>query len=166
MRANVRRGRTADACPVPHRVPEGTVGTVQRSATGNGHGLDAAAAFCVGRVRGSRMVAYSFLQIPPRGGHPCRSANTSPCRVCRGLSPPNECALPGAPKQKGRTCGPRLCRGICREDFPETTAELSTQVESRNISRLRYLMSGSSDTWRSGPRQSRIDFCITHRVLG
>ena len=37
--------------------------------------------------------AYSFLQIPPRDGHPCRSANTSPCRVCRGLSPPSECAL-------------------------------------------------------------------------
>ena len=42
--------------------------------------------------------AYSFLQIPPRDGHPCRSANTSPCRVCRGLPPPSECALPGAPK--------------------------------------------------------------------
>src|SRR5271157_1911669 len=45
--------------------------------------------------------AYSFLQIPPHDGHPCRSANTSPCRVCRGLSPPSECALPGAPTQKG-----------------------------------------------------------------
>ncbi len=44
--------------------------------------------------------AYSFLQIPPRDGHPCRSANTSPCRVCRGLSPPSECALPGAPMKK------------------------------------------------------------------
>ena len=44
--------------------------------------------------------AYSFLQIPSRDGHPCRSANTSPCRVCRGLSPPSECALPGAPKQR------------------------------------------------------------------
>ena len=41
--------------------------------------------------------ACSFLQIPPRDGHPCRSANTSPCRVCRGLAPPSECALPGAP---------------------------------------------------------------------
>lgn len=45
--------------------------------------------------------AYSFLQIPPRDRHPCRSANTSPCRVCRGLSPPSECALPGAP-ERGR----------------------------------------------------------------
>ena len=44
--------------------------------------------------------AFSFLQIPPRGGHPCCSANTSPCRVCRGLSPPSECALPGAPKKR------------------------------------------------------------------
>src|ERR1035437_9313872 len=43
--------------------------------------------------------AYSFLQIPSRDGHPCRSANTSPCRVCRGLSPPSECALPGAPRE-------------------------------------------------------------------
>ncbi len=40
--------------------------------------------------------AYSFLQIPPRDRHPCCSANTSPCRVCRGLAPPSECALPGA----------------------------------------------------------------------
>ena len=40
--------------------------------------------------------ACSFLRIPPRHGHPCCSANTSPCRVCRGLTPPSECALPGA----------------------------------------------------------------------
>jgi hypothetical protein len=45
--------------------------------------------------------AYSFLQIPPRDGHPCRSANTSPCRVSRGTSTPqSECALPGAPMRK------------------------------------------------------------------
>src|SRR6266536_1704940 len=51
--------------------------------------------------------ASSFLQIPPRDGHPCRSANTSPCRVCRGLSPPSECALPGAPKK-----GPASRQGL------------------------------------------------------
>ncbi|MGF6792428.1 hypothetical protein OKW27_006765 [Paraburkholderia sp. 35.1] len=33
--------------------------------------------------------ACGFLQIPPYDGHPCRSASTSPCRVCRGLSPPS-----------------------------------------------------------------------------
>jgi len=43
--------------------------------------------------------ASSFLQIPSRPGHPCRAANISPCRVCRGLSPPSECALPGAQKK-------------------------------------------------------------------
>ena len=33
--------------------------------------------------------ARGFLQIPPRGGHPCRPANRSPCRAGRGLSPPS-----------------------------------------------------------------------------
>lgn len=44
--------------------------------------------------------ACGFLQIPPRGGHPCRPANSSSCQACRGLSPPSERALPGAPKEK------------------------------------------------------------------
>lgn len=43
--------------------------------------------------------ACGFLQIPPRDGHPCRPANSSPCRACRGLTPPSERALPGAPKK-------------------------------------------------------------------
>jgi len=38
----------------------------------------------------------SDLQSP---GEPLPSANTSPCRACRGLSPPSECALPGAQKE-------------------------------------------------------------------
>ena len=68
--------------------------------------------------------AYSFLQIPPRDGHPCRSANTSPCRVCRGLTPPSECALPGAPKKRGtpvREC-PRFA----------TKLEAITQADLQN----------------------------------
>src|SRR5258708_7162517 len=44
--------------------------------------------------------ACSFLQIPPRDGHPCRPANYSPCRASRGLSPPSKSALPGAHKKK------------------------------------------------------------------
>ena len=40
------------------------------------------------------------LLTPPHAGRPCRSANTSPCRVGRGLAPPSECALPGALKKK------------------------------------------------------------------
>ena len=41
--------------------------------------------------------AFGFLQIRSRPRHPCRSANSSPCRASRGLSPPSKCALPGAP---------------------------------------------------------------------
>jgi len=44
--------------------------------------------------------AFGFLQIRSHPRHPCRSANGSPCRVRRGLPPPSECALPGAPKKK------------------------------------------------------------------
>ena len=33
--------------------------------------------------------AFGFLQIPPRDGHPCRSANRSPCRADSGLAPPS-----------------------------------------------------------------------------
>src|SRR5437773_3056588 len=44
--------------------------------------------------------AFSFLRIRSRPRHPCRSASTSPCRVCRGLSPPSTCALPGAQKNE------------------------------------------------------------------
>src|SRR6185295_16942099 len=43
--------------------------------------------------------ACGFLQIPPHGGHPCRSANDSPCRVRRRLSLPSKSALPGAHKK-------------------------------------------------------------------
>jgi hypothetical protein len=43
--------------------------------------------------------AFGFLQIRSRPRHPCRSANSSPCRVSRGLSPQSRCALPGAPKK-------------------------------------------------------------------
>jgi len=43
--------------------------------------------------------AFGFLQIRSYPRHPCRSANSSPCRASKGLSPPSECALPGAPKK-------------------------------------------------------------------
>jgi len=43
--------------------------------------------------------ASGFLQTPGHPRRPCRAANISPCRVCRGLPPPRECALPGAQKK-------------------------------------------------------------------
>ncbi|MDA8253656.1 MAG: DUF1631 family protein, partial [Rhodospirillales bacterium] len=42
------------------------------------------------------------IQLPPDPQSPTEplpSANTSPCRVCRGLAPPSKCALPGAPQK-------------------------------------------------------------------
>ena len=59
--------------------------------------------------------AFGFLQIPPHGGHLCRSANCSPCRASSGLSPPSHpvatttsgtapvkalCTMPGTPIKK------------------------------------------------------------------
>jgi len=35
------------------------------------------------------VLPFSFLQIPPRDGHPCRSANCSTYRVNSVLSPPS-----------------------------------------------------------------------------
>jgi len=57
--------------------------------------------------------ACGFLQIPPRDGHPCRPADSSPCRACRGLSPPSGCALPGARKQRAAVCRqPPFCPSV------------------------------------------------------
>ena len=47
--------------------------------------------------------AFGFLQIPPRGGHPCRSASGSPCRAHRGLTPPSR---PGRPPRRAGTARP------------------------------------------------------------
>src|SRR2546421_8890542 len=54
----------------------------------------------------SQRFACGFLQIPPRDGHPCRPANSSPCRVCRRLSLPSKCALPGAQIEKAALAPP------------------------------------------------------------
>ena len=53
----------------------------------------------------SQRFACGFLQIPPRDGHPCRSANDSPCRVRRRLSLPSKTALPGARTKKASLNG-------------------------------------------------------------
>ncbi len=43
--------------------------------------------------------ASGFLQIRSRPRHPCRSANGFACRAHKGLPPPSECALAGAPSK-------------------------------------------------------------------
>ena len=50
--------------------------------------------------------ACGFLQTSSRGDSPCGPANSSPCRVCRGLSPPSKCALAGRTKKKGAASHP------------------------------------------------------------
>ncbi len=57
--------------------------------------MDALYSFC----SSGQCFAFSFLQIPPHDGHPCCSANDSPCRARKGLSPPSACALSGALKK-------------------------------------------------------------------
>ena len=42
-----------------------------------------------GSCSSGQCFAFGFLQIPSLDGHPCRSANRSPCRVDRGLAPPS-----------------------------------------------------------------------------
>ena len=53
-----------------------------------------------GSCSSSQRFAFGFLQIPPRDGHPCRSANSSPYRACKGLAPSSKRALPGAQRKR------------------------------------------------------------------
>jgi len=69
--------------------------------------------------------ACGFLQIPPHGEHPCRPANSSPCRVCRGLAPPSECALPGAPIKKAEMLILCLTTIHLSSDYPVEALKVS-----------------------------------------
>ena len=51
--------------------------------------------------------AFGSFQTLPHGKRPVRSANSSPYRVYKGLSPSRACALPGA-RNKKRGLTPRL----------------------------------------------------------
>ena len=58
--------------------------------------------------------AFGFLQIPPPDGHPCRSANRSPCRADSGLAPPSHPATTtctGTAPVKALRAMPGACRG-------------------------------------------------------
>jgi len=85
--------------------------------------------------------AHSFLPIPPRDGHRCRSANISPCRVCRGLSPPRACALPGAQKSAaGRGAVRRLKRehqGACPQRLGKTLQALQSNPYANALNTLK-----------------------------
>ena len=54
------------------------------------------------------MFCYGFLQIPPRGGHPCRSLWRSPCRAASGLPPVSR--APCRAHHKNESAGYIICR--------------------------------------------------------
>src|SRR5439155_16277480 len=96
---------------------------------------------CVSCSSGQRF-ACGFLQIPPRDGHPCRPANSSPCRVCRRLSLPSECALPGARSKKAfRRSGKPFHFG--RDDWIRTS-DLTHPKRARYQAAPRPVMNGFS----------------------
>jgi len=67
-------------------------------------------------VRRASALPPASFRPPSHPGRPCRAANTSPCRACRGLSPPRECALPGA--QKARRAHARRAAKVMRDQAP------------------------------------------------
>ena len=121
----------------------------------------------------SQRFACGFLQIPPRDGHPCRPANSSRCRACRGLAPPSNCALPGA-HNKSAENSPRMARiySLIGQKHPHQ----DTCVHGRCVKRppipnlySRYLTSGvfgaflttrCFNHWRWSPAQIGTDTCV------
>ena len=75
-------------------------------------------------------LACGFLQIPPRGGHPCRSANRSPCRAGRGLSPPSR---PGRPPQRAGTAPAKALRAM-----PGAPKKGPQQRAAKSVTRIEY----------------------------
>ena len=116
--------------------------------------------------------AFGFLQIPPHGGHPCRSANRSPCRsanrspcrVGRGLSPPSHPvtttatrtapvkalrAMPGAHK-KTHLSGFAGCSKETDQDFSlaaQAIANKTTTPVITSIYRSSFCFVGSQNSY-------------------
>jgi len=88
--------------------------------------------------------AIGFLQTPPHSGRPCRSADTSLCRACRGLPPPSGCALPGAHKKRAihSRNGPLLrgCRIATAENpSPRDQEAPTTRMRCRRKRRMLFI---------------------------
>lgn len=81
--------------------------------------------------------ACGFLQIPPYDGHPCRSANRSPCRAGRGLSPPSR---PGRPPQRAGTAPVKALRAMPgapkKNGGPKTPVHGRMRLIARDASRV------------------------------
>ena len=111
--------------------------TPRRSVQVSGFGL-----FLLPHPNASPRIRFLFVRpalclgLPPdlqSPATPLPSANTSPCRVCRGLSPPSRCALPGAQKKGPTTSvGPLKNGGAMRD----RTADLLHAMQA--LSQLSY----------------------------
>ena len=88
----------------------------------------------------SQPFAYSFLQIPPRDGHPCRSANNSPCRVCRRLSLPSKHAMSGVPKKGGQATASHVLPAIRHYSKPVKSTFVISPLISNVLAAKRYLL--------------------------
>ena len=73
--------------------------------------------------------ASGFLPTPGHPGKPLPFANTCPCRLCRGLSPPSGCALPGAPKKRRSPRG--LRRSLLEHNYLRTKAVRAATASKR-----------------------------------
>jgi hypothetical protein len=106
------------------------------------------------------------------------SANTCPCRLCRGLSPPNECALPGAPKKRRSPRGlRRSCPSIITYGPRQSAQQLHRSVHPMDRSHaqraLRVSLNGIPASTRFGltknlatnqraTRRDRTNDCMCH----
>ena len=103
--------------------------------------------------------AFGFLQIRSYPRHPCRSANSSPCRASRGLSPPSECALPGAPKEKPRVAYRQAGHSVrCQQGHQNHLAETEGFEPSMQVLPACSLSRGVPSTSRP-----RLRTCCTTR---
>lgn len=83
--------------------------SVQVSGFGNNGLLTHSGRLVCDSCSSGQCFAFGFLQIPPRGRHPCRSASGSPCRAHRGLAPPSHPVTTTCTGQRQpRRCAPCL----------------------------------------------------------
>ena len=107
----------------------------------------------------ARNFAYGFLQITSRGGHPCRSANTSYYQACSGLSPPSYCPCRAHHRVEGLTKKPPrpitpLCIPFGTRRFPSLRLDRKVMVKKESF--LVFILEKYSGSKRIRQRSSRI----------
>ena len=95
---------------------------------------------------------------PQSPGEPLPLANTSPCRVCKGLAPSSECALPGAPQKHRLPQGSRHtaigCAQSTEQGYPRFNA-YSAPARIRGEALHTLVASVARASFQSAPVLSR-----------